>query len=372
MSLSISIQHRFDDFTLNVAFEAPKGITLLYGRSGAGKTTIVNALAGLMRPDAGKIETGGDILFDRDAGINLAPHHRRIGYIFQEGRLFPHLTVRQNLKYGQWFAKTSRRAAKTDHIVEMLGIGPLMERRPIRLSGGEKQRVAIGRALLANPRLILADEPLAALDDARKEEILPYFERLRDELDVPIVYVSHASAEVTRLATTLVVLESGQVLRSGPVSDVLSDPAITPLGAAEAGVMLQVKVTAQHADAITEVAARGISLLLPRVDAVIGAHIRVRIAAQDVMIATEMPAAISALNILPATVTALRLGDGPGALVQLHAGENALLARVTRRSVAALDLRPGAQVYAVLKAVSIPRGAIGDPHAEEIARGNQK
>ena len=214
--------------------------------------------------------------------------------------------------------------------------------------------------MLASPRLLLADEPLSALDDARRAEILPYFERLRDELEIPIVYVTHATAEVTRLATTLVVLEAGRVVRQGPAAEVLSDPLVTPLGAEAAGVMLEARVTAQHDDGITEVETGGLRLLLPRAPYRIGATLRLRIAAQDVMLATQKPQGISALNVLPATITALRIGDGPGALAQIKAGENLLLARITGRSVAALNLREGAPVFAVLKAVSIPRGAIGD------------
>lgn len=360
MSLRVSLQHRVGGFQLDAQFQAAKGITMLFGRSGSGKTTIVNALAGILRPDTGHISADGWVMFDSSTHVNLAPQRRRVGYIFQEGRLFPHLTVRQNLKYGQWFAPKSAQPVDMDHIVEMLGIGALLARRPQHLSGGEKQRVAIGRALLAAPRLILADEPLAALDDARKAEILPYFERLRDTLEIPIVYVSHSTAEVTRLATTLVVLENGKVLRSGTVEDVMSDPAITPLGAGAAGVMLRGCVTAQHPDGITEVVAGGVPLLLPEISHPPGTDLRIRIDAQDVMIATQEPRSISALNVLPATVTALRMGDGPGVLAQLKTGENLILARITRRSAQALDLDVGCKVYAVIKAVSIPRTSIGD------------
>jgi len=360
MSLSVSLKHRFDGFALDAAFEAPRGITMLYGRSGSGKTTIVNALAGLLRPDAGRITTEGSVLFDSKTGVDLPPHRRQIGYIFQEGRLFPHLTVRQNLKYGRWFVPKGAPLEDMDRIVDMLGIGALLDRRPGRLSGGEKQRVAIGRALLCSPRLILADEPLAALDDARKEEILPYFERLRDALDIPILYVSHAGSEVARLATTLVVVENGRIARQGDAATLLSDPSVTPFGASAAGVILQARVQAQMEDGITEVTSGGQTLLLPQVPAPIGASVRIRIEAQDVMIATTRPTDISALNILPATVAALRMGEGPGVLVQLKAGENLLLARITRRSATALSLREGTPVYAVLKAVSVPRDAIGD------------
>ncbi|MEP1611641.1 MAG: molybdenum ABC transporter ATP-binding protein [Roseobacter sp.] len=362
MSLKVSLRYQRGAFALDAQFEAPKGITVLYGRSGSGKTTLVNAVAGLIQPMSGHVSADGWCMFDSTSGVNLPPHRRRIGYIFQEGRLFPHLSVRQNLKYGEWFAPKSTPRGDITRIVEMLGIGPLLERRPTGLSGGEKQRVAIGRALLANPRLILADEPLAALDDGRKAEILPYFERLRDELEVPIIYVSHAQAEVTRLATTLVVLENGKVACYGNAPDVLSDPNVTPLGAAAAGVLLQAHVRAQHEDGITEVTAGGLSLLMPKVAYPVGTELRIRIKAQDVMLATEKPHSISALNVFPATITALRLGQGPGAMAQVKAGENLFLARITQRSLKELGLVEGSQVYAVLKAVSIPRNAIGDAH----------
>lgn len=360
MNLSVSLRHDFDGFALHAEFEAPGGITMLYGRSGSGKTTIINALAGLLTPDSGRIQMGGRVLFDAEAGINLAPHKRRVGYIFQDGRLFPHLTVHQNLKYGRWFAPGERATADMEKIVDMLGLSRLLDRRPTRLSGGEKQRVAIGRALLSGPDILLADEPLSALDDKRKEEILPYFERLRDTFDVPILYVSHSGTEVARLATSLVVLENGQVTRQGDADAVLSDPDFTPLGAGAAGVRLSAIITAQHADGVTEVQAGGISLLLPEASFPVGTPINIRVEAQDVMIAREKPNHVSALNILPAQVKTLRRGMGPGVLVQLEAGGNLLLARITQRSAKMLDLHEGTPVFAVLKAVSVPRQAIGD------------
>jgi len=221
--LRIAVRHAFETFTLDVDFEAPPGITVLFGRSGSGKTTIINAVAGLLMPDAGRITVGDLTLLDTARGVRLPPHHRRLGYIFQEGRLFPHLTVRQNLKYGAWFAPKGAPREDIGRVVELLGIGHLLERRPGALSGGEKQRVSIGRAVLSAPRLILADEPLAALDDARKAEILPYFERLRDEVSVPILYVSHAASEVARLATNVVGLDAGRVIRQGSAAEVLGD-----------------------------------------------------------------------------------------------------------------------------------------------------
>uniref|UniRef100_UPI00399BC1DE molybdenum ABC transporter ATP-binding protein n=1 Tax=Roseovarius halophilus (ex Wu et al. 2025) TaxID=3376060 RepID=UPI00399BC1DE len=228
--LEVSLKQALADFTLDVGFEAPAGLTVLFGRSGAGKTSIVDAVAGLSRPQSGRIALGDRVLVDTDRGLFVPPARRRVGYIFQEGRLFPHMTVQRNLAYGARFAPRDARPEDMGRVVEMLGIGPLLDRRPGALSGGEKQRVAIGRALLAAPQLILADEPLAALDEARKAEILPYFERLRDEVEVPILYVSHAASEVGRLATSVVVLEQGRVLRQGRAAEVLGDPAALPTG----------------------------------------------------------------------------------------------------------------------------------------------
>jgi molybdate transport system ATP-binding protein len=209
MSLAIDICHRLGSFVLDARFEASGGLVALFGRSGSGKTSIINIVAGLIRPDRARVAIDGTVLVDTERGMFVPRHRRRIGYVFQEGRLFPHLTVRQNLLYGRWFAPQA--AGRGDHlegVVDLLGIGSLLERRPGRLSGGEKQRVAIGRALLANPRLLLMDEPLASLDEARKAEILHYIERVRDESKVPIVYVSHSIAEVARLAMTVVLPRS--------------------------------------------------------------------------------------------------------------------------------------------------------------------
>ncbi|WP_299678630.1 molybdenum ABC transporter ATP-binding protein [uncultured Roseobacter sp.] len=360
MTLSVAMQHRFDGFELNVAFEAPTGITVLFGRSGAGKSTIIDAVAGLLRPETGRIVSDGEVLFDSTTGETTPPHRRRVGYIFQDARLFPHLTVRQNLGYGRWFAPKTAPREDLGRIVDLLGIGHLLARRPAHLSGGERQRVAIGRALLASPRIILADEPLAALDEQRKAEILPYFERLRDEVSVPILYVSHAAAEVARIATTVVALSNGRVARQGPAADVLSDPAITPIGVRAAGAMLDAQVTQHHNDGLTTLETAGAKLLLPRVTQPPGTHVRVWIEAQDVMLATQRPSGISALNVLKVRVNELRFGAGPGVLVQLAFGDAMLLSRITRRSADALSLAPGAEVFAVLKAVSVARDAIGE------------
>ncbi|GGL52290.1 molybdenum ABC transporter ATP-binding protein [Wenxinia marina] len=359
--LDVALRHAFADFTLQAAFRAPPGVTVLFGRSGSGKTTIVNALAGLLRPDEGRIAVGDRTLLDTRRGIRLPPHRRRIGYIFQEGRLFPHLTVRQNLAYGAWFAPKDAPREETGRIVDLLGIGPLLDRRPATLSGGEKQRVAIGRALLSAPRLILADEPLAALDEARKAEILPYFERLRDEVSVPILYVSHSASEVARLATTVVALEAGRVTAHGPASEVLGDPAILPAGAREAGAVLTARVVRHHEDGLTELDANGLALFLPQVARPPGSAVRVRIAAHEVILAGERPHDLSALNILPGTVREMHPGDGPGVIVALDTAAGRVLARITRRSATAMGLRPGTQVHAIVKSVAVAPGDVGGP-----------
>ena len=362
MTLLITLSHRFGDFTLEAAFDAPPGVTALFGRSGSGKSTVVNAVAGLLRPDAGRIVLGERVLFDSAARVNLPPHRRRMGYVFQDARLFPHLTVRQNLTYGRWFAGTGTDSSELARITDLLGIGALLDRRPGALSGGEKQRVAIGRAILSNSQMLLMDEPLAALDEARKAEILPYLERLRDELRLPILYVSHSVAEVARLATSIVLLEAGRVMAAGPAATVMADPAMAPvMGLREAGALISATVAAHEDDGLTRLSSAGGPIWLPRVGAVPGHVMRLRILAQDVMLATTRPEGLSALNILTATVEEIRLGDGPGAIVRLRLrmGDEALLARITRRSVQALGLGTGDQVFAVLKSVSVAQDSVG-------------
>ena len=357
MTLRIRVQHAFAGFDLDVDADLPPGVSVLFGPSGSGKTTLINAVAGLIRPDQGRIVVDGWVLTDTASRRHIAPHRRRIGYIFQDARLFPHLSVRQNLAYWRWFAPRDAQATSMDRTVEMLGIGHLLSRRPATLSGGEKQRVAIGRALLSGPRLILADEPLAALDEARKAEILPYFERLRDEVAVPILYVSHASAEVARLATTVVALRAGRVIACGPPGQVLGDVAV--VGARGAASLLTARVVAHHADGLTELATAAGRLWLPRIADAAGATLRVRIMAQDVILSRDRPVGLSALNILQGTISDLRLGDGPGVMVTLAVGEDRLAARITRRSAEALGLAPGQTCHAVIKSVAVAPDAIG-------------
>lgn len=357
--LSVQLQHRLGDFALDVDFKAPPGITVLFGRSGSGKTSIVNAVAGLLTPDEGRVALGDRVLLDTRRGINLPPQRRRIGYVFQEGRLFPHLTVRQNLTYGRLFAPHGASREDPDKVIAMLGLEPLLQRRPGRLSGGEKQRVAIGRALLSAPELILADEPLAALDEARKAEILPYFERLRDEVSVPVLYVSHSAAEVARLATTVVALDAGRVTHRGPAGEVLADPMVTPAGVRAAGALIEARVKTHHDDGITELEAGGMALFVPRVPQGPGTPIRLRIAAQEIVLSRDKPVGLSALNVIPGRVDKVRTGDGPGALVSLKTPAGPLLARITRRSVEALGLAEGVACHAVVKSVAIAPEDVG-------------
>ncbi len=352
MSLSVEIAHRFPAFQLEVAFTAPPGLTCLFGRSGSGKTTIINAVAGLLRPDQARITLDGVALQE------LAPHKRRVGYVFQDARLFPHLTVAQNLAYG---AKV-RRLPLTgfDRIVDLLGIGGLLDRRPATLSGGEKSRVAIGRALLSGPQILLMDEPFSALDETRKAEILPYVEALRDQMGLPILYVSHSLPEVARLATTIAVIDAGRLVAFGPAAEVLSDPVTAPLlGLADAGAILTVRIAEHEADGLTRLETGAGPLWLPRFAGAIGAQVRVRIAAQDVILARARPEGLSALNILPCRVSAVQEGRGPGVLVQLDLGGAALLARITRRSAQTLEIAPGLAVYAVVKTVAVAQGDVG-------------
>jgi molybdate transport system ATP-binding protein len=375
--LSVSVTHRLGDFTLDAAFESDGGLTALFGRSGAGKTSLINAVAGLYRPERGRIAVDGVVLNDTAAGIFVPAHRRRVGYVFQEGRLFPHLNVRQNLIYGRWFAPREASGSPFDHIVDLLGIGGLLARRPANLSGGEKQRVAIGRALLARPRLLVMDEPLASLDEGRRAEIFPYIERLRDETRVPIVYVSHSIAEVARLATTLVVLSEGRTAAIGPTAEVMARLDLFPLtGRAEAGAILATRVAAHDtAFGLTVLHAAAGELRVPYLDLPIGTGLRVRIRARDVMIALAPPAGLSALNVLPGTVVEIAAGDGPIVQLRLDCAGEPLIARLTRRSVETLGLVPGKRVHAVIKSIAfdhhafagaMPGGASADA---EIAEG---
>ena len=343
--LEVGFRHDFPGLALDVAFQAPGGVTALFGPSGCGKTTTINAIAGLMRPLQGRIALDGQVLFD--AGTDLPPQARRIGYVFQDARLFPHMTVAANLRYPSRWRRGAGR--DFDRIVDLLALAPLLDRRPGTLSGGERQRVAIGRALLSDPALLVMDEPLAALDDTRKAEIMPWLERLRDEIRLPILYVSHSVPEVLRLANTLVLMQAGRVLHAGPLTGVLADPDLAPLlGAREAGALIRARITGTEPDGLIRAATAGGQILLPPGSSTDGQELRLRILAHEVILSRQPPLGLSALNVLPVRV--LRVEGG---LVQLALGDERMLAQVTPRSVKALDLQPGTTCHAIVKTVSV-------------------
>ena len=354
MSFEVALEHRLGTFRLDVAFEAPGGVTALFGPSGSGKTTVANAVAGLLSPARGRVAVGGRVLLDTGAGVEVPAHRRRVGYVFQEGRLFPHLSVRGNLMFGHRLVPRGEPREDPDRVVALLGIGPLLARRPRALSGGEKQRVAIGRALLSGPRLLVMDEPLASLDEPRRAEILPHLERLRDEAGIPVLYVSHSAAEIARLAATVVVMEDGRVARIGPAAEVLAAPG-------GASVLAARVVRHDEARGATEVATSAGRLILPPVAAAPGAEMRLRIEARDVMVALEPPRAVGALGALPAVVTAIREGPGGEAAVDLASGRDRLTALVPLAAVRALHLAPGVGCHALPRAAGVVSVGGGAP-----------
>jgi molybdate transport system ATP-binding protein len=352
MRLEVDVRHLQGAFRLDAAFASDAAVTALFGPSGSGKTTLVNILAGLIRPSEGRVTLDGVSLFDAGRRIDVAVHKRGIGYVFQEARLFPHLSVRGNLGYGRRMAALAGRrgaADEFDRVVALLGIAPLLDRKPAGLSGGEAQRVAIGRALLARPRLLLMDEPLAALDTARKAEILPYLEAVAAETRLPIVYVSHSVPEVVRLAGTVVAMDHGRVVACGP-----ADAVIGGLDASDdAGAVLYAVVAGEEPDGLTRLDTNAGPLLVPALGRPIGARLRLLVRARDVLLASQRPHGLSALNVLPATVTAI--GDPHGAAVEvtLTAGTATLHARLTRRAVETLALAPGRPCFAIIKASTL-------------------
>lgn len=359
--LQVALQHTQGGFRLDAAFDMDGGVTAIFGRSGSGKTTLVNAIAGLLRPQLGRITFDGEVLFDAERGIHVPPQARRFGYVFQEGRLFPHLTVRHNLLFSNIFLSIKATAAEFGRIVGLLGLESLLERRPGALSGGEKQRVAIGRALLARPRLLLLDEPLAALDTQRKSEILRYLELLRDEFGVPMLYVSHAVEEVVRLAGNVVLLSDGKVEACGPTADIMSDAALRPLtGRYEGGAVIDAQVAAHDLQyGLAELKFAGGSLYVADLDALPGEAVRVRIRARDVALALDRPAGTTFRNMLPCRVADIADGTGSMAEVTLDAGGATIVARITRHSRDELKLQPGMPVYALIKAIALDRHAVG-------------
>jgi molybdate transport system ATP-binding protein len=353
MTLVVEAKHRFDGFLLEAGFTSERGITALFGRSGSGKTSMIRMIAGLTKPDEGRIALDGEVLTDTARRIFVAKHRRRFGYVFQEARLFPHLSVRQNLTYGRWFAPKGGRSENLERIVDLLDIEKLLGRGPQNLSGGEKQRVAIGRALLSSPRLLLMDEPLAALDEARKAEVMPFLERLRDEMDIPIVYVSHSVAEVARLADQVVVMQDGRVKAVGSATDVLSLP-VASLDRREAGALLQGRVeSVDIKHRLATVALAAVRLHVPEASLTPGKMVRVRIPSRDVMLATKRPEGLSALNVLEGTVQALTGSDDATVEVAVNCGGDVILSRITSFSADRMGLETGMPVFAIIKTVAL-------------------
>ena len=357
--LKLDIGRQLGAFRLQTAFEAPsRGATVVFGPSGAGKSALLAAIAGLQRPDRGIITLAGDTLFDSARGIDLTTEDRCIGFVFQEARLFPHMSVRTNLQYGRKRRSDATAHASFDDIVALLGIGALLERRPGALSGGEKQRVAIGRALLSNPRLLLLDEPLAALDDPRKAEILPFLERLRDEVGVPMLYVTHAMEEVTRIADHLVLLDGGRVQASGPVADLMGRidlPMLIDRG--DAGTILIGNITGHDRDrGVSQITVGGVEFLLSLVNLPVGHVVRLRVLARDVAIATKRPEDLSVQNILAGRLAQMIERPNQRVLLRIQVGKDAgravLLSLLTADSARRLHLQVGQMVFALVKSVA--------------------
>ena len=355
MSGHVALRTRQGAFTLDAAFElADGGVTALFGPSGAGKSTIVHAVAGLLRPESGRIVIGGETLFDSDANLCVAIRARRLGVVFQDTRLFPHLSVRGNLVYGWQRAPEKSGPGEIEHVVHLLGLEAVLDRKPRTLSGGERSRVALGRALLMRPRALLLDEPLTGLDATRKGEILPYIERVRAEARIPILYVSHAIDEIMRLADRVVVLGNGRVVAEGSLFDVTARLDLATGKAMFPGTVLNaVVVSHDHEFGLTELKIDRERLVVPAMAHTIGSSVRVRIDAQDVMLALSRPEGISANNVIPATIVDMCSHDGTATDVLLQVGQARLMARVTRRSAGRLGLQPGTNVFAIIKAVTV-------------------
>lgn len=352
-ALDVEIEGRAGSFAIEAAFSAGSGITALFGPSGAGKTTILKMIAGMVRPHSGRIVADGRTLFDSAAGIDLSPPARRVGFVFQDGRLFPHLSVRSNLTYARWAGR--RRAVRPlDEVVALLGLEAHLERLPATLSGGERQRVAIGRALLSDPALLLMDEPLSSLDRARRAEILPYLEMIRAQTRIPILYVSHETGEVARLADTVVLVDGGRVSAVGAAATVLGAYGFAHgLDESEASALIEGRVVETDADyATATVTVDGGRIELTGQGFPVGSRLRLRVRASDVAIATAPHDGLSIRNQIPCAVEDIR-SEGAYAIVALALGGQRLLARITRKSATMLALAPGMRVIALLKAVSV-------------------
>jgi molybdate transport system ATP-binding protein len=348
----------YSAFTLDVDLHVPgRGVTALYGHSGSGKTTCLRCIAGLERPGHGFVKINDEIWQDSAKGIFVPPHKRALGYVFQEASLFPHLSVLANLQFGLKRIARSQRRVDMAQATELLGIGHLLERHPQHLSGGERQRIGIARALLTSPKLLLMDEPLAALDSQRKSEILPYLQRLHDELDIPVLYVSHAQDEVARLADHLVLLSDGKALASGPIGETLARLDLPMAMGDDAGVIIEGLVSDYDADyqLITlQLPDTRLTIRVTHAPMKVGQALRCKVQARDISLTLQNSEISSILNRLPVTVLSEQSADNQAhVLIRLDAGGTPLLARITRFSRDQLGIHPGQQLWAQIKAIAV-------------------
>ncbi|MCP4746514.1 MAG: molybdenum ABC transporter ATP-binding protein [Desulfobacteraceae bacterium] len=360
--IDINIQRQHGSFCIQAAFnQQQSGVTALFGPSGAGKTSIINMVAGLIKPDSGHIIINGVPLYDSSKRINLPLEKRRIGYVFQDARLFPHLPVRSNLTYGMRLTPASERFIRFDDVVDLLGIGNLLNRGPCTLSGGEKQRVAIGRALLTSPALLLMDEPLASLDNSRKQEVLPFIECLCKAFSLPVLYVSHCLDEILNMAQYLVLLDQGKVKANGPIESLVNSLDMgRHISPSDFGSVIKAVVKIQKDQfGLAHLKFPGGVLKVPDVHVNSGDTLRVRIPARAVAVAFEKPRKSSFRNIYPASI--LEIADEGNGFhgVCMNAGFP-LLARITSHSVEKLGLKPGLKVFALIKSVNISSGGSGN------------
>lgn len=349
---------RYSGFALDVDLQLPgRGVTALYGHSGSGKTTCLRCIAGLERADHGFIQVNDEVWQDSENKVFVAPHKRALGYVFQEASLFPHLSVLANLEFGLKRIPKPQRRVDMAHATELLGISHLLDRHPQHLSGGERQRVGIARALLASPKLLLMDEPLAALDAQRKSEILPYLQRLHDELDIPVLYVSHSQDEVARLADHIVLLSNGKALASGPIGQTLARLDLPLAMGDDAGVVIEGRVSAYDADyqlLSLQLPDTTLNIRVPHTPLDPGQALRCKVQARDVSLSLHGAGQSSILNRLPVTVVSEMNADNAAhVLIRLDAAGTPLLARITRYSRDQLNVHPGQQLWAQIKAVAV-------------------
>jgi len=358
--LSVNVKKRQGAFELNVAFEsAAPGLVALFGRSGCGKSTTVNLIAGILRPDTGSIRLNGETLYDARERVNVPVEHRRIGYMFQEPRLFPHLSVLGNLRYGERRAPPAARHIELDEVSELLGLSEFLGRRTWQLSGGEKRRVALARALLSQPRLLLLDEPLAALDAARREELMPYLARLRDRLSIPMIYVSHEFEEVLRLATHVVLLEAGAVVAQGDIASVSRRPELRAIVGPEAiGAVLEGEIeTVDAAGELARVRVGDGHLNIEAEGMRPGQRVRVQLLARELIVAIEPPRGLSVRNALRGLVRSIEADDAHSRMLEVDIGGACLIVRVTAAASHELALSVGRSVWVLVKTVSL-RGRV--------------